>query len=330
MLGAHTGENRVLIPELRREPKAAAGCVRLSLTGKAFATTWQVVAYVAEPLAAQSEVLRAQISALLERIDAEMSPYRADSDLTRFNQAPAGAYVPLPLMLLQVIRQGLNIAHLTDGAYDPTLLEAVELWGFGARAVPEGVPLGADISVLKNRQDWRRIDWKAQGLIKPEGVRLDLCGIAKGYAVDVVTQFLKTTAGIEAALIEIGGELKGFGVRDDGLPFWVDIEQAKEKTVVALCDLAVATSGESVRAFVHDGVIFSHTIDGQTASPSASGVMSVSVFDGACWRADALATALLVMGAEKAMAFATAQDVPCLMRMRNGSEQLSPALENWL
>lgn len=328
MLSAHTGENRVLIPELRREPKPAAGCVRVTFSGRAFATSWSVVAYVTSE--AQQSQIQAQIIALLERIDAEMSPYRADSDLTRFNQAPAGAYVPLPLMLSQVIRQGLNIAHLTDGAYDPTLLEAVELWGFGARAVPEGVPQASEVSALKKRQDWRRINWQAQGLIKPEGVCLDLCGIAKGYAVDAVTQMLKTTSGVEAALIEIGGELKGFGVRDDGLPFWVEIEQAREKTVVALCDLAVATSGETVRSFVYDGMVLSHTIDAETAAPTVSGVISVSVFDAACWRADALATALMVMGPDKGMAFAAAHDLPCLMRLRDGSERLSPALEIWL
>lgn len=330
MFSAHTGENRVLIPELRREPKVPAGCVRLCLSGRAFATTWQVVAYVTAEAQTQQAQIHERITALLGRIDAEMSPYRADSDLTRFNRAPAGAYVPLPVMLSQVIRQGLNIAHLTDGAYDPALLEAVELWGFGARAVPEGVPPSSELFLLKNRQDWRKINWQAQGLIRPDGVCLDLCGIAKGYAVDAVMQMLKTTAGIEAALVEIGGELKGFGVRDDGLPFWVEIEQAREKTVVALCDLAVATSGETVRSFVHDGMVLSHTIDGRTAAPTVSGVMSVSVFDAACWRADALATALLVMGQDRGMAFAEAHDIPCLMRLRDGSERLSPALESWL
>jgi len=322
------GDNRVLIPALKRPPQAVADSVRLTFSGKAFATSWQVVAYV-RPEAARAD-FQGRIEALLQRIDGQMSPYRADSDLTRFNDAPAGAYVPLPLMLAHVIRQGLNMAHLTDGAFDPSLLEAVEVWGFGARAVPEGVPSPQSLTGLKNRQDWRRIDWQGHGLIKPEGVRLDLCGIAKGYAVDAVAQTLKTCDGVVAALIEIGGELKGFGVRADGLPFWVGIEHSQPETVVALCDMAVATSGDTVRAFVHDGVRLSHTIDATTAAPALSGVRSVTVFDAACWRADALATALMVMGADKGLAFAQTHDVPCLMRLSDGSERLSPALESWL
>lgn len=319
-----SGENRVLVPLLRRAPQGVANSVRLSLEGRAFATSWQVTLYADAPITN----LRERIEAALERVDGEMSPYRADSDLSRFNDAPAGAYVPLPVMLSQVVRQALNMAWLTQGAYDPCLLEMVELWGFGARAVPEGLPPQAEIARLKGRQDWRRIDWRPQGLIKPEGVRLDLCGIAKGYAVDVVTQMLQTTEGVRAALVEIGGELKGFGVRDDGLPFWVGLEHTQ--TVVALCGMAVATSGDSVRAFVHDGVRLSHTVDAGTAAPVVSGVASVSVFDEACWRADALATALMVMGESGGMDFAAAQDIPCLMRLRDGSERLSPVLEGWL
>ncbi|MDC7684639.1 FAD:protein FMN transferase [Asticcacaulis sp. BYS171W] len=321
-------DNRVLIPDLHRRPEDAAGCARHELSGKAFATTWQVVFHADRAIDAIR--LQSAAQAYLDRIDAQMSPYRVDSDLTRFNTASDSAYVPLPPMLLQVIRQALNIARMTDGAYDPALLEAVEAWGFGAKTVAPGVLSPVAVQGLKRRADWRSLDWAAHGLIKPAGLRLDLCGIAKGYAVDGLTQILRTTPGIRSALVEIGGELKGFGVRDDGLPYWVEIEGANQRTVIALCDLAVATSGDSRRFFIHDGQILSHTIDAATAAPTRSGVSSVTVFDAACWRADALATALMVMGEDTAMTFCAAHDIPCLMRMQAGHERLSPALEAWL
>lgn len=321
-------DNRVFIPALSRPPVAASGCVRHGLAGRAFATGWNVTVY-AQP-GVDMVGLRARIEACLAQIDAEMSPYRADSDLTRFNTAPDGAYVPLPPMILQVIRQALGVAHVTDGAYDPALLEAVELWGFGAQAVSEGLPETGTIEALKRRSgDWRALNWTPQGLMKPARVKLDLCGIAKGYAVDCVTQILKTTPGVGAALVEIGGELKGFGVRDDGLPFWVEIEGA-DNTLIALCDLAVATSGNGQRFFVHEGAVLSHTIDSKTQSPTRSDLAAVTVFDAAAWRADALATALMVMGSTVGLKFAASLDIPCLMRLNGGTERISPVLEGWL
>lgn len=323
-------DNRVLIPDMNRPPVSADGCVRHEVSGRAFATTWQIVFY-AEPEALVADV-QTQAQAYLDRIDAQMSPYRADSDLTRFNQAPSGAYVPLPPMVLQVIRQAVSVAHLSEGAYDPGLLSAVEAWGFGAKAVEPGVPAAETLADLKTTQGWRTLHWQPQGLMKPVGLRLDLCGIAKGYAVDGLTQMMRTLTGVRSALIEVGGELKGFGVTAEGLPYWVelDLPTHEGKTVVALCDMAVATSGESQRFFVHDGETLSHTIDARTQAPTRSGVTSVTVFDTQCWRADALATALMVMGMETGMAFAKTHDMACLMRARDGQERLSPALQAWL
>ena len=97
--------------------------------------------------------------------------------------------------------------------------------------------------------------------------------------------------------------------------------------------MAVATSGDSRRFFVHDGETLSHTIDAATCAPTRSGIASATVLDPRAWRADALATALMVMGEDRALAFATRHDTPCLLRVRDGAAirvVLSPALEAWL
>ncbi len=322
-------DRRVLIPDLVVEPRAPVGTVRHDLNGSAFATTWRLSFYADADAVLMG--LQARLQAMLDGIDKEMSPYRIDSDLTRFNLAPTGTCVTLPARMLTVMRHALDMAELTDGAFDPAVLSAVELWGFGAKAVPEELP---DVTMLRKGPGWRGLTWQAEGMIKPEDVRIDLCAIAKGYAVDCLMDLLRAEPGVCSALVEIGGELKGWNVQPDGLPFWLEIETpVKTATVAALCDMAVATSGEKVRSFTHNGQVHSHIIDSQTQAPTRSGIVSVTVFDAECWRADALATALMVMGEMAAMDFAARHDIPCLIWLRDGEryrECLSPRLEGWL
>ena len=321
-------DHRVLIPDIVAEPQAPAGTVRHDLGGSAFATTWRVSVYAEADAVLMG--LKARLQAVLDGIDREMSPYRIDSDLTRFNLAPAGAFVVLPTRMMTVMRHALDMAELTDGAFDPAILPAVELWGFGAKAVPDGLP---DTSVLTTGH-WRDLIWQTDRMVKPADVRIDLCAIAKGYAVDALIDLLKAEPGVRSALVEVGGELKGWSVQPDGLPFWVEIETpAQVATVAALSDWAVATSGEQVRSFVHNGEVHSHIIDSRTQAPTRSGIVSVTVFDADCWRADALATALMVMGEARAMDFVVRHDIPCLIWLRDGEslrEALSPRLEGWL
>lgn len=334
-------DTRVVIPDLPALPRPDAGAVKLVLAGQAFATDWRIAVYTTqERLAAGLEhTLLGRVQSWLDLIDRQMSPYRPQSDLCRFNGAAAGSFVALPQVMMQVVRHALDVAELTDGAFDPALLSAVEMWGFGAKVVPDGLPPEAEIRQVRDRaNDWRDLVWQPDGMVRPEGVRIDLCAIAKGYAVDGLAQMLSLEPGISAGLVEIGGELKGFGVQPDGLPWWVEVESADgavdmPRTVIALCGHAVATSGDLRRGFEHDGVRLSHTIDARTACPVRPEVASATVIDRDAWRADALATALIVMGEARAMAFAGQEKIACLLRVRdNGTmrEIVSPALEAWL
>ncbi|MBP2159212.1 MULTISPECIES: FAD:protein FMN transferase [Asticcacaulis] len=333
-------DTRVVIPDLAALPRPDAEARKLVLEGEAFATDWRIAVYVtAERLAGLEQTLRPRVQAWLDLIDRQMSPYKPQSDLCRFNAAGPNSFVPLPQVMLQVVRHALDIARLTDGAFDPSLLSAVEMWGFGAKVVTDDVPAEAEIRRVRDcAHDWRDLVWQANGMVRPDGVRLDLCAIAKGYAVDGLAQMLSLEPGISAGLVEIGGELKGFGVQPDGLPWWVEVESAEgvtatQRTVIALCDHAVATSGDLRRGFEHDGVRLSHTIDARTACPVRPEVASATVIDRDAWRADALATALIVMGEARALAFARQEGIACLLRVRdNGTmrDAMSPALEAWL
>lgn len=338
-------DRRVVIPDLTEIPRRRSLAESVTLQGEAFGTSWQVSLF-ADPMEAPGGLgaLRDECEKIaadwLALVDRQMSPYRADSDLTRFNRAPAWQFVPLPEETMQVMHHALEIATLSEGAFDPALLPAVELWGFGARAVPAGLPPEAEVVALcKSGPGWRNLIWQPEGMIRPQDVSLDLCAIAKGYAVDGLARRVKDRPGVVAGLVEIGGELKGWGVRPDGLPWWIELESGENlpQTVIALSGWAVATSGDSRRVFEHDGERLSHTVDARTMRPTRSAVASATVIDKEAWRADALATALIVMGEEAALDFAEAYKIPCLLRVRDGGakagnamrEVISPAWRNW-
>jgi thiamine biosynthesis lipoprotein len=145
-------------------------------------------------------------------------------------------------------------------------------------------------------------------------------------------------AGVKSCLVEVGGELRGTGAKPDGQPWWVELERAPTandalRTVVALHDLAVATSGDYRRFFDHDGRRYAHTLDPASGAPSDHGVVSVTVLAKTCMDADAWATALTVMGPDAALAFATAHDLPALIVSKAAKgleERLSPALQAML
>lgn len=324
-----TVPNRVIIPDMTQMPRPAPGTERYVFGGDIFATTWQITLYAGAGF--DTDELHRQCEARLAQIDAEMSPYRADSDLMRFNRAATDEFVVLPERIMQVVRYALAVAQLSGGAFDPTLLSAVNLWGFGPQPVAESLPPVAAIAALR-AGGWRELMPLREGMVQPGGVQLDLNAIAKGFAVDELSA-LCGAAGADAALVEIGGELKGFGVRPDGLPWWAEIEAAHPRTVIALCDWAVATSGDARRAFVHEGRTYSHTIDAMTQSPVDTDILSATVLDAECWRADALATALIVMGNARAIAFADRHDIACLLRVCDGAtvrDVLSSRLTGWV
>ncbi|HEX7821977.1 MAG TPA: FAD:protein FMN transferase [Sphingobium sp.] len=343
-------ERRVFLPPVMPEDLEIPEGALLRLSGNIFGTGWQVdVVRAGDPSQSATarregdalwlERLRIRIADRLETIDAQMSPWRAASDLMRFNRAEDGSRFALPEPMLTVVAQAVAVADLTGGAFDPTLHDAVSLWGFSAMAVAQGLPDADRLAVLAaGRRDWRDLGFDGATITARDGLTLDLCAIAKGFAVDAVMAVIRADVEALSALVEIGGELKGWGLRPDGMPWWVGIEQpdgtADAPVVAALCDWAVATSGDYLRTFHHAGADYCHTLDPRTLAPVRNGVASATVFDPDCWRADALATALMVMGHDEALAFADAHAIPCLLAVRGGdggiAGSMSAAMRDWL
>lgn len=294
-------DDRVLIPPMTGAPERPPSDLIWSLSGETMGTTWSV-RLVPPPGAAQGD-FAAAVEEELARIVAVFSPWEVDSEICRFNAAPAGTWA-LSDDLWALLTQALDLADDVNGAVDPSLGALVDLWGFGPpgpRSVLLPLPSDEEVEAARAVSGWQklRLHREAQAAIQIGGMKLDFSGIAKGHAVDRVSDRL-SALGATSHLVEIGGELKGRGVKPDAQPWWVEIEAVAgspaPRTVAALVDLAMATSGDGRRAFTHEERLYSHTLDGATGRPVDNGLAQVTVFDASAMRADALATALTVLG----------------------------------
>jgi thiamine biosynthesis lipoprotein len=315
---------RLAVPEI--DPRVLVGWHPdtrvIALSGATMGTSWHV--RIAHPSDAMVQTLRPTIQARLDKLVLEMSHWDPESDLGRFNRAPPGCWTTLPPHFAAVMSTAMDVADASSGVFDPTIGALVNLWGFGPPgAMPR--PSAAAIELVLAHSGWQRLtfDRSAQRIRQPGGLQLDLSGIAKGYAVDRVVQLLGEHD-IRHALVEVGGELRGVGIRPDGDPWWVDVEtpvSGVQPLRVALHQLAIATSGDYVRG--------RHTIDPRTGRP-VEHVCSVSVVHVSAMLADAWATALGATPYEEMVQVAGANDlcVRALLRTHSGmTEWISPALQ---
>jgi len=193
----------------------------------------------------------------------------------------------------------------------------VEAWGFG--------PSGRTGPLPAHRRGWDEIAirMETREALQPGGVTLDLSAIAKGFAVDRVAHLLEQR-GVESFLVEIGGELRGRGIKADRQPWWVGVEGPPEgfggEILVALHNASIATSGDYRRYFERDGVRFAHTIHPRMAAPAQNGVASVSVIHESTMAADAYSTALAVLGDEDGIALADRLHLAAVFVVRDGRE----------
>ena len=319
-------------------PRAVpAGGIIQELAETTMGTTWSVK-FVGSSISKQT--LQRMIPLALARVVMQMSPWEREADIVRFNALPLGQWQTLPPELDRVMDSAIRIAQESDGAYDPTMGALVDLWGFGPSGPRQTAPSADDIAVHHRACGWRQLERDAASRrMRRHGTGpVDLCGIAKGFAVDLVMDTLREH-GIHHALVEIGGELRGHGVKPDGSPWWVEIdrptliETETASMLVALHDLAIATSG-CERGFASGAQHFSHTLNPRTGWPIANGMITATVLHRSCMEADAYATALMVLGPDAGLDFAAAHDLAALIRFqRDGgrlSERTTPALDMML
>lgn len=268
------------------------------------------------------ETVRSSVEAALGRVDALMSTYRPESELSRFNAADAEEWLEVAPDTATVMAEAMRTGSLSDGAFDVTVGPLVDLWGFGprdGRGVPSDEAI-ADAAALSGRNALQFLP--ERGIAKSRnGLRVDLSGIAKGHAVDLVAERLEA-AGFDSYLIDVGGELKARGRKANGAIWKVGIErpvpgERQVQRVVTLEGGAIASSGDYRNFFDSGGRRYSHTIDPRSGRPVEHTLASVSVISDSAMTADALSTALMVMGPEEGLALAESMGLPAVFLLRS-------------
>lgn len=278
--------------------KEGAG-IWMKLSGFTQGTTYNITYQSADSVNYQEE-----LEQVLKDFDLSLSGYVPSSIISRINQDDEtvlpGTY------FITCFRAAREVYAATGGAFDITVAPLVNAWGFGFTERSE-IDSSLIDSLLKyvGMEKVRLVD----GRIKKDmaGVMLDMNAIAQGYSVDILADFLESK-GIHNYLVEIGGELKTRGHNSRGLAWRVGIDKPIEglqipgmelQAIVEISDRSLATSGNYRRFYEEDGMKYSHTIDPMTGYPVQHGLLSATVLAGDCMRADAYATAFMVMGFEK-------------------------------
>jgi len=251
-----------------------------------------------------------------------MSTWDATSELSRFNQSVSLDPFPVAPQTFDVFRWSAALWEETDGAMDPTIAPLVDAWGFG---VDRDVAAPDETTVQRLREDTGmslvELDPAGAWVRKRRaGVRCDFSALAPGYAADRIATGLEAR-GLHDFLIDVGGELVGRGHNEQERPWQVAVErpQAEGRSValvVPLRDQAMATSGDYRNVREVAGQRLTHILDPRTGRPIQHALASATVFDPLAVRADALSTALMVMGPDEALAFANRRGVPALFLIR--------------
>lgn len=320
-----------LVTRLTKQPE------QIVLSGKTMGTYYSIKYIAAADLPA-ADTIQNQVDTRLLQVNNEMSTYQQDSELSRFNQQRSSQPFALSANSARVMQEAIRLNQLSQGALDVTIGPLVNLWGFGPQMRVEKMPTEAELARIAKTTGIDLIQLDANNLTKlnPE-VYVDLSAIAKGFAVDYVAEYLDSL-GVENYLVEIGGELQLKGVNLAGQPWRIAIEKPQlgkpaAQKVIAPGDMAIATSGDYRNYFEQQGVRYSHVIDPNTAKPIDHRLVSVTVIDKSCMTADGLATAFMVLGADKGIALANQHNIAAFFIVKTDdgfTELASTAFEPYL
>ncbi len=296
--------------------------VALSLSGLTMGTTYQVQAIPPSPRSPSEGAVRQAVEEELEGVNRSMSMFRPDSELSSFNRNTDTGWFAVSPAVAEVVTRALEVSALSQGAFDVTVAPLVDLWGFGRKGPAGRPPAPEEVGRVLQEIGYSNLEARRQPPAlrkKRPALSCDLSAIAKGYAVDRVAERL-SALGFESYLVEIGGEVRARGQNAENRDWQIGIAAPDSSgglgQVVHLKNTSVATSGDYRNYFEKDGRRYSHTIDPQTGSPITHALASVTVIHPSCTHADALATALNVLGPERGMALAVQEKLPVQFILR--------------
>lgn len=295
---------RVLIPtQLPRDLPLGGGAPARAiwtLSGETMGTHWRArIVSRPQDQSRHLEEVRSLLETTFERVVALMSPWEPTSDLGLYANLAPGETLSLSPETTTVLQHALDIARLTACAYHPAFGTVTDLLGFGPSPYRQAHlpdhPRVRDAFATVARAELG-FDPEHRSITQPGGVQLDLCSIAKGYAIDLASDQLHA-AGWTHHFIEIGGDARGRGIKPDGHPWWcaLEVPAATPPTLAALCDLAIATSGNTHRHLQHANTRVGHLVRSPDL-PDDPFEGSVTVLTPSAMTADAWATALHVLG----------------------------------
>jgi FAD:protein FMN transferase len=267
----------------------------------------------------------------IKRLDQLLSTWIPTSDLSKVNAAAGRSAVQVSLETMVVVRKSLQVAEMTDGAFNIAIGPAVDAWNISAEP---RLPTAAELAALKPLVDLRHIHtdvWERTIFLEKPGMRIDVGGIGKGYAADQAVSVMKK-AGAVAGVVALSGDIKTFGRLPDGAAFPVGIRHPREEgeilAEIDLKDEAISTAGDYERFFEKDGVRYHHILDPNTLQP-ARGCQSVTVIAKEGIWADGLDTGIFVLGADRGMELVEQlEDIEAIIVDHDGRILVSSGLRN--
>ncbi|KPX48127.1 hypothetical protein ALO68_200220 [Pseudomonas syringae pv. helianthi] len=292
-----------------------------SFGGPAMGSHYSVV-YVRASGQPEPAVVRPEVEAILAEVDQHMSLWRSDSDIELFNALPANSCRTMPEAVLKLIDVGEQLSRESDGAFDLTVKPLMDLWGLGAHALFEQMPLVRQLSRARAMVGYRSLSIVGKQLCKSAAVQVDLNSIAAGYAVDRISERMEAL-GLHDYLVHATGELKVNGLKPDGSPWRVTLDAPRDDGNVAqkvfpLNGYALSTSGDYRRYLDGEGGRrrISDTLDAVIGQPVHHGLASVTVIHPSALMADGLSSLLLILGPQRGWSYAQEHKIPAFFVIR--------------
>lgn len=279
------------------------------------------IQYVRHSATPGPKAVRAEVEQILADVDRQLSTYRSDSDIERFNALPANSCQVMPDPVLELIRVGEQLSSQSGGAFDLTVEPLLNLWGFGPQSREEKVPGVEALAQMRQRVGHGHLRIDGDRLCKDAAVEVDFNSIAAGDAVDRIAARFQAL-GIDSYLAEATGELKAAGRKPDGSAWRVALEAPRDdqqvaERVIEVDGYGVSTSGDYRRYFEQDGTRYSHAFDARTGAPVLHNLASVTVIHPSAMMADGLSTLLLILGPEQGWDYAEKHDIGVFFVLRD-------------
>lgn len=297
------------------------------LKGEAIGTTYSII-YLDPQEQLDSKTLKVEFNKLVNDANQSMSTYHPNSEISTFNKSKSTEPVNASKSLLKVVGEGIRLHQMTNGALDITLKPLSSMWGFGPNGIPHTVPSENELIAVKRKTGVDKITITGKMISKSvTALQIDLNTIGKGFLVDQTAELLEQYD-IDNYLVEIGGEMRLKGLNDRSTPWKIGVVNPtegapKSQRTVYPGNNGVATSGDYYQYFEKDGKRYSHILNPVTGKPIDHNLASVTVLHPSAMTADGLATAIMVLGAEKGLALAEKENIPIYLIIRDNNKFVS-------